>query len=173
MHNHFYYGSVIKCTTLCSRSHFITHTANTHFYENQTVYRKLSINIVMHSSTSQRQWWQPTVCLSWVTHFLWKSIHLTTSKSLCDNLFNWILIAVKFSWRLGDKHYEVSWESLLFLRQCRWSYIKGIIHRFFFVLFLFLFFILNYVIPLNKTSWCIPLSSQCVHSIALVCETLW
>jgi len=43
-------------------------------------------------------------------------------------------------------------------------YLKGILHR---------FFILNYVIPLLKTSWYIPLLSQCAHSIALVRETLW
>jgi len=42
--------------------------------------------------------------------------------------------------------------------------LKGILQR---------FLILNYVIPLTKTSWYIPLSSQCVHSIALACETLW
>jgi len=35
------------------------------------------------------------------------------------------------------------------------------------------FFILNYVISLTKTSWYIPLLSLCLHSIAVARETLW
>lgn len=69
LHNHFYCIAIIKCTAL-SLSHFITHTdQHTPCMKIKQCTHKLSINIEMHSSTSQRERWQPTGSLSWHIFF--------------------------------------------------------------------------------------------------------
>lgn len=87
MHNHFYCCSVMKCTTYCAHSlYYAYRPTHTSMKIKQCAvgslhkHRNAQQHITVRKMTTHR--------VSRMTHFLWKSVNLTTSKSLCDNLIN-------------------------------------------------------------------------------------